>query len=81
MAVSGIDLGKYKLGWADSTDDYAFIPKKGLNEEIVREISGQKNEPDWMRDFRLKSLKRFRQEHADDRLRRHLLLPEADRQG
>src|SRR5437763_4828789 len=59
MAVSGIDLGKYKLGWADSTDDYAYIPKKGLNEEIVREISGQKSEPDWMRDFRLKSLKRF----------------------
>ena len=59
MAVSGIDLGKYKLGWSDSTDDYAFIPKKGLNEEIVREISGQKNEPDWMRDFRLKALKRF----------------------
>jgi Fe-S cluster assembly protein SufB len=59
MAVSGIDLGKYKLGWADSTDDYAYIPKKGLNEEIVREISGQKSEPGWMRDFRLKSLKRF----------------------
>ena len=59
MAVSGIDLGKYKLGWADSTDDYAYIPKKGLNEEIVREISGQKSEPEWMRDFRLKSLKRF----------------------
>src|SRR6266480_3652876 len=59
MAVSGIDLGKYKLGWADSTDDYAYVPKKGLNEEIVREISGQKSEPDWMRDFRLKSLKRF----------------------
>src|SRR5919109_315317 len=59
MAVSGIDLGKYKLGWSDSTDDYDYIPKKGLNEEIVREISGQKNEPDWMRDFRLKALKRF----------------------
>ena len=26
MAVSGLDLGKYKLGWADSTDDYAYIP-------------------------------------------------------
>src|SRR5436305_15304950 len=59
MAVSGIDLGKYKLGWADSTDDYAYIPKKGLNEEIVREISVQKSEPDRMRDFRRKSLKRF----------------------
>src|SRR5207244_4240615 len=43
MAVSGIDLGKYKLGWADSTDDYAYIPKQGRNEESVREISGQKS--------------------------------------
>jgi Fe-S cluster assembly protein SufB len=59
MAVEGIDLGKYKLGWSDSTADYAFIPKKGLNEDIVREISEMKNEPQWMRDFRLKSLKRF----------------------
>ena len=32
MAVSGIDLGKYKLGWHDSTDDYVYAPKKGLNE-------------------------------------------------
>ena len=33
MAVSGIDLGKYKLGWSDSTDDYVYTPKKGLNED------------------------------------------------
>ncbi len=59
MAVSGIDLGKYKLGWADSTADYAFIPKKGLNEEIVREISGHKEEPEWMTKFRVNALKRF----------------------
>jgi Fe-S cluster assembly protein SufB len=59
MAVTGVDLGKYKLGWADSTADYAFVPKKGLNEEIVREISGMKEEPEWMTKFRLNSLKRF----------------------
>jgi Fe-S cluster assembly protein SufB len=59
MAVSGIDLGKYKLGWADSTADYAFVPKKGVNEDIVREISGMKEEPEWMTKFRLDSLKRF----------------------
>ena len=35
MAVSGIDLGKYKLGWHDSTDDYVYTPKKGLNEAVV----------------------------------------------
>ena len=33
MAVKGIDLGKYKLGWADTTADYAYMPKKGLNED------------------------------------------------
>ena len=59
MAVSGIDLGKYKLGWHDSTDDYVYAPKKGLNETVVRDISGQKDEPEWMTKFRLNALKRF----------------------
>ncbi len=59
MAVSGIDLGKYKLGWSDSTDDYVYAPQKGLNESVVRDISGQKEEPEWMTKFRLNALKRF----------------------
>src|SRR5919206_2017101 len=59
MAVSGIDLGKYKLGWSDSTDDYVYAPQKGLNEDVVRDISGQKEEPEWMTKFRLNALKRF----------------------
>ena len=58
MAVQGIDLGKYKLGWHD-TESYVFTPKKGLNEEIVREISWRKSEPEWMTKFRLNALKRF----------------------
>src|SRR5262245_60804896 len=58
MAVTGIDLGKYKLGWHD-TEQYVFKPKKGLNEQIVREISHHKSEPEWMTKFRLNSLKRF----------------------
>ena len=59
MAVSGIDLGKYKLGWSDPTSAYVFTPKKGLNEDIVKEISHQKSEPEWMTKFRLNALKRF----------------------
>ena len=59
MAVSGIDLGKYQLGWSDSTDDYAYTPRKGLNEDVVRDISGHKDEPAWMTKFRLNALKRF----------------------
>ena len=58
MAVQGIDLGKYKLGWHD-TEQNVFKPKKGLNEEIVREISWRKEEPEWMTKFRLNALKRF----------------------
>ncbi len=37
-------------------DEYEFKIEKGLTEEIIKEISKQKNEPDWMRDFRLKAL-------------------------
>src|ERR671936_1919429 len=58
MAVSGIDLGKYKLGWHD-TEQYVYEPKKGLNEDVVREISHYKSEPEWMTKFRLNALKRF----------------------
>ena len=53
-----LDLSRYKLGWSDK-EDYVFKPKKGLNEDIVREISGMKGEPDWMVDFRLRSYQRF----------------------
>jgi Fe-S cluster assembly protein SufB len=58
MATMDIDLGKYKLGWSD-VEDYVFKPRKGLSEEIVREMSAMKHEPDWMLQFRLKALRRF----------------------
>ena len=41
--------------------DYVFKTKKGLNKEIVVQISEQKNEPGWMIDFRLKALAIFEQ--------------------
>ncbi|HEU0171529.1 MAG TPA: Fe-S cluster assembly protein SufB, partial [Acidimicrobiales bacterium] len=58
MAVADLDLGRYKLGWSDE-ENYVFKPKKGLNEEIVREMSWMKGEPDWMLKNRLKSLDHF----------------------
>jgi Fe-S cluster assembly protein SufB len=58
MTATDLDLGRYKLGWSD-TVDYAFTPKKGLNEDVVREISWWKGEPDWMTNFRLKALRTF----------------------
>ncbi len=57
------DLSKlgqeYQYGFHDSTDNYVFQSGKGLNKEIVESISRLKNEPDWMREFRLKSLEVF----------------------
>jgi len=58
MATTELDLGRYKLGWADA-EDYVFKPKKGLNVDIVNEMSWMKGEPDWMRRFRLRSLEIF----------------------
>ena len=36
-----------------------FKARKGLDRQIVEQISEMKNEPQWMRDFRLKSLEIF----------------------
>ncbi len=54
-----LDLGRYQLGWSDVQDFYVFKPKKGLNEDIVREMSWMKGEPQWMTDRRLKALRYF----------------------
>ena len=48
----------YKYGFK-KPENYVFKSKKGLNAKIVEEISWYKNEPDWMRKFRLESLKVF----------------------
>lgn len=37
-------------------DNYDFKIEKGLTKEIIEEISNQKNDPDWMRSFRIKAL-------------------------
>ena len=37
-------------------DNYDFKIKKGLTKEIIKEISKQKNDPEWMAEFRLKAL-------------------------
>src|SRR5688572_27706197 len=48
-----------KYGFSDP-ENYVFKARKGLDEEIVREISWMKSEPEWMLDLRLKSLEHFR---------------------
>src|ERR1700758_494403 len=52
-------LDRYKFGWADS-DAAGESARRGLSEEVVRDISALKDEPDWMLDLRLKGLQLFR---------------------
>jgi Fe-S cluster assembly protein SufB len=58
MTTTDLDLGRYKLGWSD-VEDYVFKPKRGLDIDIVKEMSWMKGEPDWMRENRLKALRHF----------------------
>ena len=48
-----------KFGFHDSESGYAYKAPKGLSREIVEHISEYKDEPEWMREFRLKSLQNF----------------------
>ena len=52
------ELGRYEYGWHDA-DSAGAIAKRGLSEEVVRNISALKNEPEWMLDLRLKGLRLF----------------------
>src|SRR5690348_7436928 len=51
-------LGTYKFGWADS-DVAGASARRGLSEEVVRDISARKNEPEWMLKLRLQGLRNF----------------------
>jgi Fe-S cluster assembly protein SufB len=59
------DIGPYKYGWSDPTH-YKFEPKKGVNPDVVREISALKGEPEWMTKFRLRSLEIFNRKPMPD---------------
>ena len=54
--IEGLDLDTYKYDFQDA-ETHVFRTRPGLDEEVVRQISKQKNEPEWMLDFRLKALK------------------------
>ncbi|MEG0380939.1 MAG: Fe-S cluster assembly protein SufB, partial [Kurthia sp.] len=58
MAKKMPDIGDYKYGFHDK-DVSIFRSKRGLTEEIVREISNMKEEPEWMLNYRLKALETF----------------------
>src|SRR5690348_18153129 len=59
MAIKAQDLSKdYKYGFSDP-EQYAFKSRRGLDREIVQQISAYKKEPDWMLQFRLRALEIF----------------------
>ena len=51
--VEEIDRNIYDI---KNKDNYDFKIQKGITKEIIEEISKQKNDPEWMREFRLKAL-------------------------
>ncbi len=81
-------LSRYKFGWADA-DVAGAAAKRGLSEEVVRDISAKKSEPEWMLELRLKGLRAVRAQAAADlgrrpgrhRLRQHQVLRPLDREA
>ena len=51
--IEEIDRNIYDI---KNKDEFEFKIKKGLNKEIIEEISSKKNDPEWMRKLRLKAL-------------------------
>lgn len=54
--IDELDRGVYDI---KNEFEYAFKTEAGLTEEIIREISKRKNEPEWMLEIRLKGLKLY----------------------
>ncbi len=51
-------ISDYKYGFKDP-DTFVFKAKKGLDAEVVNQISFMKGEPQWMREFRLKAFAHY----------------------
>lgn len=55
--IEDVDRGVYDI---KNKDKFSYKSKKGLTKDIVLDISKKKNDPEWMRDFRLKSLEIYK---------------------
>lgn len=62
MAKEVLELNaEYEKKWGfRDPENYVFKARKGLDEDIVREISFMKQEPEWMTEFRLRALEIFK---------------------
>lgn len=74
--LSEVTDSDYKYGFV--TDIETDIIPKGLSEDVVRIISGKKNEPEWMLEFRLKAYRHWLT--MDIPQWAHLQIPEIDYQ-
>ena len=54
--LADVERGLYDFREEENDEDFYKVDE-GLTEDIVRRISEEKHDPDWMLDFRLKSLK------------------------
>ncbi|NMC47512.1 MAG: Fe-S cluster assembly protein SufB [Chloroflexi bacterium] len=54
--LRGIDTQRYDF---HEPENYVFKTRKGLDADVVRQISAYKGEPDWMLEYRLKALAHF----------------------
>jgi Fe-S cluster assembly protein SufB len=55
MTIENLNMDYSKYDFKDSIDRYVYLSKKGLAMETVEEISRLKGEPEWMREFRIRS--------------------------
>ncbi len=63
--VNDIDRSLYDFRYEESDRDF-YRMESGLSENIIKKISDEKEDPDWMREFRLKSLKIYNQMKEPD---------------
>src|SRR3989344_2821797 len=55
---NAVAINDYKYGF-NKPENYVFKSKRGLSRGVVEQISSMKNEPVWMREFRLRALEIF----------------------
>ena len=64
-AVVDIDRSVYDIKDVENEQDF-YRMEDGFTEDIVRKISEEKHDPEWMREFRLKSLKLYNELEMPD---------------
>ena len=64
MSIDNFNDKYYKEGFVTDLENETF--PKGLNEDIIRNISLLKEEPEWLLEYRLKAFKRWEQMSEPD---------------